>query len=408
MTENLFMTDLRNAPIGDGGGVLDGMQLVVKDCIAVQGLPHRAASPAINDTPAPAHSGLVQRVLDAGAVVIGTVNQHELSLGVSSLNEAFGPVDNPVVPGHLVGGSSGGTAAAIAAGLVPGGLGTDTGGSTRIPASLTGTYGFRPSTGRYPMTGLIDCAPTLDTPGPMGDSVATLDRLDAVITGRAVGSDAPIVGTKIAVPRNYFFDDISDEVAAGVNEFIARLREVGCEVIELEFPNAESLIDAAHTDIALPEIAWSYGAVAERQGQTLAEFAANVVSGDVRGLLTMLASGEHPSREAHDLCVANARPQLQAGYADLFASTGAIALLTPCLPITAPARQSDLAAQSQEVFPLFIRNPVAASIAGIPSLCVPAPVSGAPVGVLLDGPVGTDAQLLAFGLALEACGVFGN
>lgn len=408
MSDNILVTDLRDQPRGSGDGILNGMRIVVKDCIAVEGVPHRAASSAIDDAPAPQNAAVLQLLLDAGAVLVGTANQHELGLGVSSLNEFTGPVQNPAVPGHVVGGSSGGTAAAIAAGIVPGGLGTDTGGSTRIPPSLTGTFGFRPTVGRYPLEGVLGCSPTLDTVGPMGESMQVVDQLDAVLVGREPGTDYDIVGTVVAVPRNYFFENVSTEVNNAIEELIKRLTEVGCTVIDIEFPNAENLIEAAHTDIALPEIARYFAAQAEKQGISFEEFASRVSSGDVRGMLTTLAAGHHASDEEYQRALSVARPELQAAYAKIFADTGAVALLSPCLPITAPAREADFGAQSHDVFPLFIHNPVAASIAGIPSLCVPAPAAGAPVGALLDGPAGSDAQLLAFGLALEARGVFGN
>ncbi len=391
-----------------GEGELSGVEFVVKDCIAIKGYPWRAGSSAVNDDPASRTASALQRLLDAGATLLGSVNQHELGLGVTSLNEAFGIVDNPSVPGHLVGGSSGGTAAAIAAGVVPAGLGTDTGGSTRIPPGLTGTFGFRPSTGRYPLDGVHGAAPTLDTVGPMGESVDMIDRLDAVIMGRPRNVDASIAGTVVAMPMNYFTDGVSDEVAMGITELATRLREVGCSVVECEFPHAEELIEAAHTDIAIPEIAWLFSELAHSQGEDLAQFASRVSSPDVRAMLSALARGEHPTRQAHDLACDVARPKLQSAYADVFAATGAVALLAPCTPITAPARRADFGAQSHEVFAPFIHNPVAASIAGIPSLCVPAPVSGAPVGALLDGPVGSDTALLGFALALEACGVFAS
>ena len=165
-------------------GLLHGLPMVVKDNIDVVGFPCTAGSPALAGHRPLRDADCVAPLRAAGAVVLGKSNLHEFALGVTSGNAAYGAVRNPHAPGRIAGGSSGGTAAAVAARLAPVGLGTDTGGSIRIPAALCGVVGFRPSTGRWPARGVVPISvPSRDTAAPMARSVADCALLDAVVCG---------------------------------------------------------------------------------------------------------------------------------------------------------------------------------------------------------------------------------
>ena len=177
---------------------LVGPPVVVKDNINTAGLQTSAGTPALENFIPSTHAPSVKKLLDAGAILLGKANMHELALGITSTNLSThaGPVRNPYNPGMIPGGSSGGTAVAVAARIVPAGLGTDTGGSTRIPAALTGITGFRPSVSnggdqrRYHDTNaVVPISHTRDTVGPMARTVADIALLDGVVAG-----DGPLTG----------------------------------------------------------------------------------------------------------------------------------------------------------------------------------------------------------------------
>src|SRR5689334_19056941 len=163
-------------------GPLHGVPLVVKDNIHVAGLRNSAGTPALQNFVPSANAPVAQALLDAGAIVLGKTNMHELAFGITSNNGAFGPVRNPYDETRIPGGSSGGNGAAIAARLAPGGVGSDTGGSVRIPAALNGIVALRPTIHRYSQTGVTPISHTRDTVGPMARAVEDLVLLDSVIT----------------------------------------------------------------------------------------------------------------------------------------------------------------------------------------------------------------------------------
>src|SRR5216117_2024753 len=172
-------------------GPLHGLPLLIKDNINSAALPTTAGTPSLSGNRPRANAHVLDALLRAGGIVFGKANMHELAFGITSNNGAFGPVRNPYDPSKIPGGSSGGNAAGVAARFAPGGIGSDTGGSTRIPAALCGVVGFRPTVGRYPGTGtlagvreVVPIAHTRDTPGPIARSVADVALLDAVIMGQ--------------------------------------------------------------------------------------------------------------------------------------------------------------------------------------------------------------------------------
>src|SRR5438477_9739453 len=163
-------------------GALHGVPLVVKDNIHVAGLRNSAGTPGLRNFVPSANAPTVQALLDAGAIVLGKTNMHELAFGITSNNAAFGPVRNPYDKTRIPGGSSGGNGSAIAARLAPGGIGTDTGGSVRIPAALHGIVALRPTINRYSQVGVTPISHSRDTVGPMARTVSDLILLDSVIT----------------------------------------------------------------------------------------------------------------------------------------------------------------------------------------------------------------------------------
>jgi len=168
---------------GETLGSLAGLPFIVKDQIDVAGYATTAGTPALRHY-MPSHNAVVvDTLVRSGAIVFAKANMHELAFGITSNNGAFGPVRNPYDQTRIPGGSSGGNGAAIAARLAPGGIGTDTGGSVRIPAALNGIVALRPTIHRYPQAGVTPISHTRDTVGPMARGVADLVLLDGVITG---------------------------------------------------------------------------------------------------------------------------------------------------------------------------------------------------------------------------------
>jgi mandelamide amidase len=189
---------------------LAGLPIVVKDNINTADMPTSGGTPALQNAQPHANAPSLQKLLRAGVIMIGKANMHELAFGITSTNlSSFaGPVKNPYDKTRIPGGSSGGTAAAIAAGIVTCGLGSDTGGSTRVPAALCGIVGFRPSVGnggaerRYDDANqVVPISHTRDTVGPMGRTVADVALLDSVITGTVMATPEPLRGKRLGIPR---------------------------------------------------------------------------------------------------------------------------------------------------------------------------------------------------------------
>lgn len=206
-------------------GPLHGVPLAIKDSFDVAGTPTTAGTPALQNNIARRTAPMVQKLFEAGALMLGKTNLYELAFGITSSNEFTGAVHNPYNQMMSAGGSSSGSAAAVAAGMAPAALGSDTAGSIRIPAAHCGVVGFRPSTGRYPSEGLVPLFHTRDAPGLMARSVEDIALLDEVISGDGDGSQVELRGLRIGLPRDYFFADLDSRVAAVIERELSRLQD---------------------------------------------------------------------------------------------------------------------------------------------------------------------------------------
>ena len=243
---------------GDPLPRLPGIPVGIKDVLVMRGAPATAGSKILEGYQPPYDATVVAKLEAAGAVLLGKLNCDEFAMGSSNENSAYGPVRNPVDPERVPGGSSGGSAAAVAANLAVATLGSDTGGSIRQPASFCGVVGVLPTYGRVSRYGLIAFASSLDRIGPFAANVRDAATMLGVIAGHdpndatsspapvpdyASESDKPVDGLRIGVPAEYFGEGLDAEVRAAVEQGIAALEAAGCKAVPISLP---------HTRYAIP------------------------------------------------------------------------------------------------------------------------------------------------------------
>jgi mandelamide amidase len=403
-------------------GPLHGLPLLIKDNINSATLPTTGGTPALIGNRPRANAHVLEALLGAGGILFGKINMHELAYGVTSNNGRFGPVRNPYDLTKIPGGSSGGNAAGVAARFAPAGIGSDTGGSTRIPAALCGIVGVRPSIGRYPGTGtrpgvkeVIPISHTRDTPGPMARSVADVALLDAVITGAPLA--LPRVNLRrlrLGVVRPNFFADLDPELEVVVDAALRRLGGEGVDLVEVEIPELADLNAAVGFPVALFETGIDLPLYldANQTGVTLEELVSLIASPDVKVIFEQLIIGpEAIPKSVYLDAIHTFRPQLQAVYQGAFDDFDLDALVFPTTPLPArPIGQDEtveLNGRQVSTLLTYIRHTDPGSNAGIPGVSVPIGLTrdGLPVGLEVDGPAGSDRKLLAIAQAIE--GIFG-
>lgn len=389
-----------------GDGPLAGVPFAVKDNIDTADLPTTAGTPALLGSHPGADAPVVAALRAAGGQVIGKTNLHELALGITNNNASTGPVSNPADPMRSAGGSSGGSAVAVALGVVPFALGTDTGGSVRIPAAHTGVVGFRPTTDRWGAQRVVPLSTSRDTIGVLANTVDDVASVDAAVTGDGHQPDLALSGTRIGVPRSGFFDDLDPEVATCMDRALGILADAGAELIELSVPGAHTLDAACGFPLVFREIADAMPGYLARLPApycdlTLADIAEAVVSPDVAAVLEAILADPVPDTVYHEALAT--RLLLQQRYAATFLDHRVDALIHPTVSLLPPPLGQDATilhnGREVDVFAASIRNTAPGSVAGQPALSLPAGVSeaGLPIGLGLEGPVDDDRRLLALG-----------
>ncbi len=391
-------------------GELIGVPLAIKDNINTKTLTTSAATGALKGFVAKTDAPSVAPLFAAGALLGAKANMHELAFGITNNNVVTGAARNPYDPSRIPGGSSGGVAVAVAARMMPAGIGTDTGASVRLPAALCGLVGFRPTVGRYPAGGVVPISRTRDTPGPMTRSVEDAILLDRLMSGDA-SRPAPVAarGLRLGLPEAYFGENCDPDVTAAMADAVAALTAAGVILIRADMPGIGAANAAVSFPIALFEFMRDlpeYLAL-HNTGVGMREIAWGAGSPDVRGLVeSLLGEGAVPEA-AYRQAIGADRPRLQKLYADYFASHGVDAIVFPASPMTARPIGEDetveLNGERVPTFASFIRNTEPGSNAAIPGVSIPIGLSstGLPIGLELDGPAGSDARLLAVALALE-------
>ncbi len=393
-------------------GPLHGLPIPVKDSVNTRDYPTTGGTPALRNFYAAEDAKLIRILVDAGAIVLGKTNIHELSFGWTSNNLAFGAVHNPYDVSRIPGGSSGGTAAAVAAGMAPLGIAEDTQGSTRVPAALCGICGFRPTTHRYPNDGVMPITPLFDQVGPHARTVSDLMLFDAVITGESTASKpASLQGVRLGVAREYYFDSLDFEVERVINETLRKLTDVGAVLVEADVPGLENLIQLTTAQVQLYDVVPRFSEYLDTFDvgitfeQLLAQASIDIQDTFERYVLpgaefAIQEQDYHTARDVH-------LPALREALRNYFHESGVAAMVFPATmaPATPIGKDAEVEINGSMVSleTAMARNISPGSTAGIPGLVLPAGLTtnGLPVGIELDGPEGTDRSVLALGQAIE-------
>ncbi|MGW4233364.1 amidase [Streptomyces sp. NPDC004980] len=389
-------------------GPLHGIPMALKDLIDVEGLPTTASSKVRDGHRASTDSEVAVRLSRAGAVLLGKTHTHEFAYGLTTPQTR-----NAWDQGRVAGGSSGGSAVAVATGAAMFALGTDTGGSIRVPSALNGVVGLKPTYGLVPRSGVTSLSWSLDHVGPITRSVqdaalvlealAGPDPRDPVSLPSAPARYAPgaggdVAGMRIGVPRNYYFDQVAPDVEAVIRDAVAALRDMGAEIVDVEIPMTR-YIQAIQWGLMVPE-ASAY------HEQTLRS-TPELYAGDVRILL-----------EAGELALAGdylraqrARTLMRDRWLDLFRHVDVV--VAPSVPATAaPSGQESIRwtdGSLEAVSDAYVRLSAPANITGVPALTVPAghDREGLPIGMQLMGRPLREAAVLRVGAAFERVASFG-
>ena len=393
---------------GKDRGPLHGIPVAVKDLFHTRGVATTGGSSIYRNFVPAEDAYAIARLRAAGAVMLGKLNLHELAYGITSANPHFGAVTNPWNARHSPGGSSGGSGAAVAAGLVYAALGTDTGGSIRIPASFCGTVGLKPTYGRVSRRGVMPLSWSLDHVGPLAGSVRDAALVMNAIAGHDAGDDSssrhPTVdyvpeeetvrGLRVGFPRNFFFERLDAEVELSVRGAIARLESMGAEIKPVKLPDIAAL-NAVGRVILLCEASAMMAPHLKNRGQ----FGGDVLALLDQGRLLPATDYIHAQR---------LRKRMQREFSRIWSEVDC--LMAPTTPITAP-RIGDttikLGGREEDVRLATTRLVRGMNLLGLPALSIPCGLSGdgLPIGLQIIGPAFEERLILRVGAALEDGGV---
>jgi aspartyl-tRNA(Asn)/glutamyl-tRNA(Gln) amidotransferase subunit A len=374
---------------GKWRGPLHGIPVGLKDLIDTAGIRTTAASTVFRDRIPTEDADVVKKLKTAGAVFIGKQNLHEFAYGGSSLISHFGPVRNSLNPEFIAGGSSGGSATAVASGMCYAAIGTDTAGSIREPASICGVVGLKPSYGLVSTRGIIPLSQSLDHAGPITRSVEdAATMLDALAENRQNYSQdlqSGINDLVIGVPRKYFYEDLDSEIAAAVENAIVRLDPLARSIREVECP-----IDQDRTVFTAESRAYHRDKIASSAKLYDAETLRRLTAGDAVSeteYQNALAELQHTRRNVGQMF----------SIVDI--------LITPTVPIFSP-RISDLQEDISNLRPaeiLLLRNTRPVNGWGLPAISIPCGTDsrGLPIGLQIIGPPGGERKVLHSAYAFE-------
>jgi aspartyl-tRNA(Asn)/glutamyl-tRNA(Gln) amidotransferase subunit A len=410
--EALKQAELLDAKLakGESIGLLEGIPISVKDAILIEGHKATASSRILEDYTATYDATVIQKLKKEGVIFIGKTNLDEFAMGASTENSAFGPTRNPADTNRVPGGSSGGSAASVAANMAMISIGSDTGGSIRQPASLTGTVGLKPTYGRVSRFGLIAMASSLDQIGPFAHNVMDTAHILNIIEGKdsmdATSAElvanqlldiesirkADVKGLKVGIPKEYFIDGIDTEVKSAIDEIIEEYKKLGVEFVEVSLPHTQYAVPTYY--IIMPaEVSTNlarfdgirYGLSELEQSQNLQEvYKASRAKGFGNEPLRRIMLGTYVLSSGYYESYYGKAKQVQAmirqDFTNVFKQVDAI--ITPTSPHTAFA----IGEKVNNPVSMYLEDifTVATNLAGIPGISVPTlSNAGLPIGFQL-------------------------
>lgn len=418
-----FLT--RIAPAPAGSGPLRGVPFALKANLAARGVATSCGSALLAEYRSPFEATVVTRLRDAGAVLVGSTNMDEFGMGSSGENSAFGPTRNPFDPARTPGGSSGGSAVAVAAHLAAFALGSDTGGSVRQPAGFCGVVGYKPSYGRVSRYGLVAFGSSLDQIGPITRSVRDAAWLHDLLAGpdprdattlptpppdATAGLDSrPVDGLRIGVPWSLLGEGLDDDVREDFEDTLARLAREGAEVVDVDLPTMDAAISAYYV-VATAEASSNlarFDGILYGQREAASTLPDTVAASRTRGL------GPEVKRR-----ILLGTFVLSAGYYDAYMRRAAkvrrklldehLAALTTCDVLATPTSPSvafPLGERTDDPLRMYLSDvfTVGANLTGLPALAQPTTLddAGLPRSLQFTAGPGRDAELLAASHAVE-------
>lgn len=389
------------AAAGEWRGILHGLVMNLKDNIDLEGVATTGATGIRRNHRAEHNAFITERLERNGAVIVGKSNLHEWVFGPTSQSKHFGPVRNPWNPGHIPGGSSGGSGASVAAGMAQVSIGSDTAGSIRIPASFNGVAGLRPTVGRISASGSLGVSAPFDTLGPLARRVSDVARVFAVIAGHdpqdPISVDVPVPnflptlsepvrGMRIGIMRRWFFDGLHLDLARSMERAIAIFRDLGATIVDVDLGDVERAQEMLAFGVVVADAMEVHR---ERVAERAAEYGEDI--------LMRLRIGEQVTgpQYAHAL---RWMERWRHRLAGVFGEVDAV--LSPTTPMPAPAIAGLEFGQAIRSVPRF--SAVYAS-AGVPSLAVPCgfTADGLPLSLELAGPAFGEPQILRLGHAFQ-------
>jgi len=396
------------APRGRKGyrdrGPLHGIPISLKDNIYTKGIRTTAGSKILKDFIPKEDAAVIGQLREAGVVMLGKTNMHEFAYGVTSNNPHYGPVRNPWDLARIAGGSSGGSAAAVAAGLCYGSIGTDTGGSIRIPASLCGVFGLKPTWGRISCEGIVPLAPALDCAGPLARTVGDVATLTGVLYAR-VGREPNMAKLStlradarkfcLGIPRQLFFDALSSEVRSAFEAALRELGRAGVTTKDISVPLLDETEDAGN------HIAWTEATLYHQQRGYFPARAAEY-GDDVRSRLEM---GDKVLAVDYLRALEIRRQFIQQLHLAL-AEADVDAMVFPSTATEAPRLDQETIRVGAHEYParaLLLRHNRPANLAGVPAVSMPCGFtrSGLPIGLQIMAGVSSEPILLRIANVFE-------